>query len=119
MTHEARGDALHRWLARAISGGTLLAVTGVAVGLALAAVTGQSLEGGGVGLVDVLRRAGAASVVAGGLLALTLVPMVELMVAAIAFQRRAEHRYGVAASGALLLLLAGLAAALVAAVPGR
>ncbi|MGH2357163.1 MAG: DUF1634 domain-containing protein [Candidatus Limnocylindria bacterium] len=114
MTRGADGSILTRWLARTLSGGTLVAVLGVAVGLGLAAVSGQRLEGGGAGLLDVLRRADAASIVGAGLLALALVPMLELAVAAIAFAREREHRYAVISAGTLLMLVLGLAAALVA-----
>jgi len=118
VTPVTEPDALHRWLARVLTSGTLVAALAVAVGLLLALASREDVAGGGAGLVEVLGRAGPASIVAAGLLALALVPMLELAVAAVAFGRGAEHRYSVIAGVALLLLAAGLAAALVAPLRG-
>ena len=68
-------------------------------------------------LLDVLAAGEPASIVAVGLLALTLVPPVLVAVAALAFSRRGERRYALLSSLVLGLLVAGLIAALGAA-PG-
>lgn len=117
MTRMAAPDELHRWLARSLALGTLVSVVAVIAGLVMALIAGQ--EGGEDGaILDVIGRGEPSSVVAGGLLALALVPVLVLAVAVAAFLRAGERRYALIATGGLLLLAAGLTAALVAPASG-
>jgi hypothetical protein len=95
--------ALGRWLARLLSFGTAASVGTVGIGLVVGLITGG---------------AGGASIVAGGLLALALIPPLEIAVAAVAFGRAGESRYLALAIVVFGLLLAGLATAAIARLPG-
>lgn len=97
--------------------GTVIATVVVTAGLVVA------FAGGGVRhdarpLPDVLAAGEPASIVAVGLLALTLLPPVLVAVAAVAFWRRGERRYALLSSLVLGLLVAGLIAAVAAAPAG-
>lgn len=106
---------LGRWVGSALTWGGLAAVLLLAMGVVIRLVIGEPEPPPGTSLVDVLRDGGAASIVAAGLLGLSLVPIAELAVAAVAFGRSREHRYLLITVVVLGLLLIGLVTAIVAA----
>lgn len=102
--------ALGRWVAAVLRVGTLCAVLLVAVGYAWSAVAGQPRRGARP-LLGEIAEGGGDGVTALGLLALTLIPILVLGAAAIAFRRAGERRMAAAAVAVGTLLIASLVAA--------
>jgi hypothetical protein len=102
---------LSRWTGLVLSGGTLAAVLIIAGGLAWAVASGAASAGGGRPVSEVIGATGPVSVVAVGLLALALVPLLQVLVIAIAFARASEGRYVGVSLVVLVLLIAALATA--------
>jgi uncharacterized protein DUF1634 len=104
-------DALARWVSRTLSAGTGLAIGTVALGVGAGLVTGDpSLRPGG-SLAAQIGAGKPASIVALGLLLLTLTPIAQLLTAVAAFARQGERRYAAISATVLGLLLIGIAAA--------
>ncbi|MEO8247443.1 MAG: DUF1634 domain-containing protein [Chloroflexota bacterium] len=103
---------LRSWISTTLTVGMLLAIVVMLVGLALALVTGRGLEAG-PDWVAGLMGAEPGSIVMFGVLLLTLTPVVQLVVAALAFGRAGEHRYLVITLIVLGLLVGSVAIAIV------
>lgn len=109
-------DRLGSPIARVLRGGTLVAVTVVAVGYVLGLIAGDDGPGT-TPLLALLTSGGADALIGAGLLVLTLVPLVVLAVAAIGFARSAERSDMVASLLTLALLVASLATAILVSAP--
>ena len=108
---QAAPDVLARWVSRTLSVGTALAIGTVALGVVAGLLTGDpSLPPAG-GLTAQIAAGRPASVVALGLLLLTLTPIAQLLAATAAFARQGERRYAAISATVLGLLLIGIAAA--------
>ncbi len=109
-------DRLGSPIARVLRGGTLVAVTVVAVGYVLGLITGDDGPGT-TPLLALLASGGADALIGAGLLVLTLVPLAVLAVAAIGLARSAERSDMVASLLTLALLVASLATAILVSAP--
>ena len=103
---------LGRWVAWILRAGTLAAIALVVVGYGWAAVAGQA-HPRAAPVLDEVAGGGGDAVTAVGLLTLTLVPVVVLVVAGIAFARSGERRMAVTTGVVALLLVGSLATAAV------
>ncbi|MDP9467712.1 MAG: DUF1634 domain-containing protein [Chloroflexota bacterium] len=91
-TSAAAGDELSRWVGGALLAGAAISIAVIAAGVLL-----------GIG-----------SITRAGVLLVVLTPMGHLAAAAVAFVRRRERRYAIAALVVLLLMVGGLAVAVLA-----
>jgi uncharacterized membrane protein len=103
-------DLLGKGIAAVLRIGTLLAIAAVGLGYLLVLVSGE--EPGSPPLLALLQAGGPSAVIGVGLFGLTLLPMVVLVVAAAGFRRLGERRLVLTSLGALVLLLASLATAI-------
>lgn len=110
---QSEPDVLARWVSRTLSVGTALAIGTVAVGVVVGLVTGDASLSSGGGLANQIAAGRPASIVALGLLLLTLTPIAQLLAAVAAFARQGERRYAAVSATVLGLLLIGIAAAAV------
>ena len=109
---------LSRGLAPLLGWGTVASVGAVVLGVAIGLLGGATPEPGEHrGWLEVLTAGGPTSIVGAGLLALSLVPMAVAGVAAVAFARARERRYVIISAAVLVLLFAGLSAAIMASGP--
>lgn len=104
-----RPAALGRLIANVLRIGTLGAIAVIAVGYAVAWLTGAAPPAG-ERLVDAVGAGGPDAVTALGLLALTLIPLAMLGVAVVAFHRAGERRMTVISLIVTGLVVASLAA---------
>jgi uncharacterized membrane protein len=108
-------DDLRRWVAVTLSASMTVAMTVVALGLALAVATGGGLAiDDHPRLLDGIARLAPGSVVLLGLLLLALTPLVQLAAASAAFARQGEPRYLAISLAVAATLIAGLVLAAVA-----
>lgn len=107
---------LGTWIARVLRVGTLGAVAVIAVGFAVALVSGTSGPGARP-VTELVRDGGPDAVSTIGLLALTLLPLGVLGVAAFTFGASGERRYLAASLVTISLLVASLVVAALAAAP--
>jgi uncharacterized membrane protein len=108
---QSEPDAVARWVSRTLSVGTTLAIGTVAVGVVAGLVTGDASLPAGGGLAAQIAAGRPASIVALGLLLLTLTPIAQLLAAVAAFARQGERRYAAVSAAVLGLLVIGIAAA--------
>jgi uncharacterized membrane protein len=108
---QSEPDALARWVSRTLSVGTALAIGTVALGVVVGLVTGDASLSTGGSLVNQIAVGRPASIVALGLLLLTLTPIAQLLAAVAAFARQGERRYAAVSATVLGLLVIGIAAA--------
>ncbi|MDQ2934987.1 MAG: DUF1634 domain-containing protein [Chloroflexota bacterium] len=108
---ESGPDELARWVSRTLGVGTALAVGTIALGVLAGLVTGDASVPPGRGLGAQIAAGKPASIVALGLLLLTLTPIAQLLPAVAAFVRQGERRYAAISAILLGLLLIGIAAA--------
>jgi uncharacterized protein DUF1634 len=115
---ESTPDLLARWVSRTLAAGTAVAIGTIAVGVLAGLVTGDASVPPGHGLGAQIGAGRPASIVALGLLLLTLTPIAQLLPAILAFIRQGEGRYAVVSAILLGLLLIGIAAAAILTQPG-
>jgi len=108
---QSEPDALARWVSGTLSVGTALAIGTVALGVVAGLVTGDASLPAGGGLAAQIAAGRPASIVAVGLLLLTLTPIAQLLAAVAAFARQGERRYAAVSAIVLGLLVIGIAAA--------
>jgi len=108
---ESSPDQLARWVSRTLAAGTALAIGTIAVGVLAGLVTGDASVPPGHGLSAQIGAGRPASIVAIGLLLLTLTPIAQLLPAVAAFARQGERRYAAISALLLALLLIGIAVA--------
>lgn len=102
--------ALARWVAAALRYGTIGAVALVATGFAWATIAAQP-RGGTRPVWEEVSSASGDAIIGIGLLALTLLPVVVLVVAGAAFRRAGEHRMLAVTAAVAVLIVTSLAAA--------
>jgi len=105
-------SVLAGWIAASLRAGTLAAVALIGIGYAWATIGGDARQGERA-VIREIAEGGGDSILAGGLLALTLVPIAVLVVAAIAFRRAGERRMVATTVLVGALLVASLVAAAV------
>jgi uncharacterized membrane protein len=108
---ESGPDELARWVSRTLSVGTALAIGTIALGVLAGLVSGDASVPPGLGLGPQIGAGRPASIVALGLLLLTLTPIAQLLAAIAAFARQGERRYAAISGTVLGLLVIGIAAA--------
>lgn len=111
----ADGRRLGRGVARTLRIGTLVAVTAIAAGFAAALQSGSGP--GPTPFADLVQLGGADALIGAGLLALTLIPVLALIVAAVELARAGERNRAAAAAGVLVLLAASLGVAALVGAP--
>lgn len=97
-------------IARVLRIGTLLAVGATAAGM-IAALVSADPAPGHTPIVDLIGGGGADALISIGLLALTLIPVVALGVAVVAFARFGERSRAWTAAGVMILLVGSLVVA--------
>jgi uncharacterized membrane protein len=104
---------LRRWISRVLLSGTVVAVAIIALGVAIGVVGGEGLEiaTGSGGVLSEIAAGKPGSIVLLGIVVLTLTPVAQLTVAALAFGTAGERRYLLITLAVLALLLASLAIA--------
>ena len=116
MTAGPGRDLLGRGIATVLRVGTMVAVVAIAIGYGALLATGE--DPGARPLVHLVGEGGARALLGLGLLGLTLIPALALVVAAVGFRQRGEHRRVAISLAVLALLLASLAVAFVLTPPG-
>lgn len=109
---EVREPALARWIATSLRVGTLSAVLLIGIGYAWTTFVGAPPQGERA-ITREISDGGGDAVVAIGLLVLTLLPIVVLVVAGVAFARSGESRMVATTALVTVLLVASLVAAAV------
>jgi uncharacterized membrane protein len=110
MTASDAAHGLGRDIARVLRVGTLLAVACIAIGYAIELASGDSGPGP-IGVLALLGHGGGDAILAVGLLALTLTPLVAVTVAAVDLARAGERVRAATALGVAVLLVIALAVA--------
>jgi uncharacterized membrane protein len=108
---QSHPDQLARSVSRTLSVGTALAIGTIAVGVLAGLVTGDASVPPDGGLGAQIGAGKPASIVALGLLLLTLTPIAQLLAAVAAFARQGERRYAAISAAVLGLLVIGIVSA--------
>jgi uncharacterized membrane protein len=104
---------LRRWISRVLVVGTVAAVAIIALGVAVGVVGGEglSIPAGGRGVLAEIAAGKPGSIVLLGIVVLTLTPVAQLTVAALAFGKAGERRYLLITLAVLALLVGSMAIA--------